>query len=49
MLLGLEILCLCSRTPLHWAAVCDNPDVIKALLAAEGITTVKIRSCDHSY
>ena len=27
---------LFSRTPLHWAAVCDNPDVIRALLAAEG-------------
>jgi len=26
----------CSRTPLYWAAVCDNPDVIRALLAAEG-------------
>ena len=25
-----------SRTPLHWAAACDNPDVIKAVLAAEG-------------
>ena len=33
-----------SRTPLHWAAACVNPDVIKALLAAEGTLhyTVKL-------
>lgn len=30
-----------GRTPLHWAAVCDNPDVIKALLAAEANPNIK--------
>ena len=26
-----------SRTPLHWAAVCEKPDMIRVLLAAGGI------------
>lgn len=27
---------LCRRTPLHWATVCENPEVIRALLAHGG-------------
>ena len=25
-----------SRTPLHWATVCEKPDVLRALMAAGG-------------
>jgi len=28
-----------GRTPLHWATVCENPEVIRALLANGGINT----------
>ncbi|XP_065884108.1 ankyrin repeat, PH and SEC7 domain containing protein secG-like [Dysidea avara] len=30
-----------GHTPLHWAVVCDNPDVIKALLVAEANPNIK--------
>ena len=32
-------LCVCfsfSRTPLHWATVCENPEVIRTLLPHGG-------------
>lgn len=28
--------CNFSRTPLHWATVCEKPDVLRALMAARG-------------
>ena len=32
------------RTPLHWATVCENPEVIRALLATGGELVAVLRS-----
>ena len=42
----LDTLLSLRRTPLHWATVCENPEVIRALLANGGTYTHS--SCIHT-
>ena len=43
----LTLIYVCRRTPLHWATVCENSEVIRALLAAGG--TLLNHLCTQNY
>lgn len=49
----LHLFHLCRRTPLHWAAVCNRPNIVRLLLVCGGqssanLAVMVIRGCHHS-